>query len=201
VEPTPTETVPVPTVSVARSGRFQDLFDGDLGGWNRDYTFIEDEPSIYLNQNNQWNIWTADEPFEFWLDQPSQLPVDFSVTLSILQPTTAHGLLIRDPDTEQTFGFYVRQTEDGPWEYEIRQDGSPIISGLSQTYSQDTAPFNRLTITLADEVLLFNINDQENVFGYNYVGKTSPWWNLGLGADAGGHAIIGSARTYFLVPQ
>jgi hypothetical protein len=199
LSPTPTPTLR-PTVALARTGSFQNLFDGDLGTWDTEIGFNRNRPSLYRNRTFQWNIWTADSPHEFWLQQPIQGPVDFMVSLNAIRPDSRYGLLIKEEERGERFGFYVHQVANGRWEFEIRRESEVMATGPSSSYSQTDAPFNNLTIKLTDQLISFIINNTEEVYIYQPPDNFNGRWQLGLGADANAHAIIGSARVYELVP-
>ena len=196
--PTPTPSLePEPIVGYERSGPFLDLFDGDLGAWNIPLRFDRNNPSLYLNTTDQWNLWTADVPFEFWVESPIQGPADFTVSMHVVRPEGSSGLLATDLVSEETFGFYVQQ-EDEQWQYQIKQNSDIIAEGPSLTYNQSDAPFNNLTITLTDQALGFIINGEELVHTHRLPEGFNPNWQLGLGGGVDIHTIIGSARVYDL---
>ncbi len=75
-----------------------------------------------------------------------------------------------------------------------------MATGPSSSYSQVDAPFNNLTIKLTDQLVSFVINNTEEVYIHQLPDNFNSRWQLGLGADANAHAIIGSARVYELAP-
>ena len=188
------------TAGLARSGLYLDLFDGDLGPWSVPINFERDRPSLYLNKDAQWNIWTAAEPYTFWAPQPVSGPVDFTMSLNVVRPNSRYGLVVKDQGSGETFSFYVRQAEEDQWAFEVRQDSEVITQGPVLTYSQANAPFNNLIIKLTANAIGFSVNDSEVVYIQQLAENYQRRWELGIAADENAHAIIGSARVYTLVP-
>jgi hypothetical protein len=203
-EPSPTAT-PTPLV----------LITPDLSSWSRSggvnlllsqppqANYDPASPSIYLNENNQWNISTGEEG-AFFLPRsfPQNPSLDFAVALYLVNQGSQYGLYFEEVATGEQLLFSMDLDEAGTWTYTVESNQlGQIITGSSTTFTQESSTFNKLWVRVTPELIIFAINEDEVAYAHPRPDDGQSGWNIGMLAGPQAHAILGSVYLHELTPN
>jgi hypothetical protein len=160
-------------------------------------------PSIYLNENRQWNISTGEEGSIFLARSFPQNPsVDFAVTLYLVNQNSSYGLSFEEAATGEQLLFYLSLNEAGTWTYTVESNElGELTTGQSATFSQESSTFNKLWARITPDAVVFVINEDEVAYAYPRPGNNQSGWNIGVLAGPQAHAILGSVYLHELTPN